>query len=87
MKIYVSGIKKNVNTSNYKRGKGIGSVLLDGGLGGQSSYSDIEDYVRTVNYPVINGKGIDGLEKIRQKMQDLTIKHSNPKIKNIKFSI
>jgi len=36
------------------KGTGIGSVLLDGGLGGQNSYASLEDYKHT-----IHGKGLD----------------------------
>lgn len=43
-----------------------GSFLLDGGLGGQNSYSSIADYKATTR----KGKG---LEKISEKLSNLSI--------------
>lgn len=78
------------HTRGSKEGKGIGAVILDGGLGGQSSYSSIDNYVATTNTnPNISayGNGLKGLEKIRNKMENLIIKPSIRKPKNIKFSM
>lgn len=80
-----SNLSRNIRGS--KRGSGIGSVLLDGGMGGQSSYSSIDDYLATTNAPPPIGMGLAGLDKIRNKMENLVIKPSNRKVKNIKFSI
>jgi hypothetical protein len=78
------------HTRGSKEGRGIGAVLLDGGLGGQSSYYSVDDYVATTNAsPIVStsGQGLKGLEKIRTKMENLVIKPSTRKPKNIKFSI
>ena len=50
------------------KGTGIGSVLLDGGLGGQNSYASLEDYKHT-----INGKGLES-SVLGKKLIDLVIK-------------
>jgi hypothetical protein len=92
-KIFIPRMNKTMisrHTRGYKEGRGVGSVLLDGGLGGQSSYSSVDDYVATTNAsPIVSasGQGIKGLEKIRNKMENLVIKPSTRKIKNIKFSM
>lgn len=70
-----------------KTGRGVGSVILDGGMGGQSSYRSIDDYLATTNAPAPIGSGLKGLEKIRSKMENLIIKPSTRKPNNIKFSI
>lgn len=85
-KFYLPRMNKTIT----RRGRGIGSVILDGGMGGQSSYESIDDYVNTANVsPSISsyGSGLKGLEKIRNKMENLVIKPSSRKIKNIKFSL
>lgn len=67
------------------KGAGYGTVLLDGGHGGQSSYHGIDDYIRqTGNNPQqmaqerikqLSGRGVgNGLDdKIRDKLSKLTI--------------
>jgi len=89
--IYIPKINKNMvprHIRGSKEGKGIGTVLLDGGMGGQSSYYSIDDYLATTNAPApIGGAGLKGLEKIRGKMENLVIKPSVKKVKNIKFSL
>lgn len=88
--VYIPKLNKSMvsrHTRGVKEGKGIGAVLLDGGLGGQSSYSSIDDYLATTNAPAPVGSGLRGLDKIRDKMENLVIKPSNRKVKNIKFSI
>jgi hypothetical protein len=67
-------------------GAGYGTVLLDGGLGGQSSYSNIDDYIeKTGRDPRgSNGRGLS--DKISNKLQNLKIDHK-PKRKNISLSI
>lgn len=93
MQIYIPKLNKSVisrHTRGSKSGRGVGTVLLDGGLGGQSSYSSVDDYVATTNRdPVVStvGTGIKGLEKIRAKMENLVIKPSSRKPKNIKFNV
>lgn len=58
-----------------------GSFLLDGGLGGQSSYASVDDYYDTIKKP---NKGYGLSDKIGSKLQKLNI---NPKrkTKNITF--
>jgi len=88
--VYIPRLNKRIvsqHTRGFKEGKGIGAVLLDGGLGGQSSYSSMDDYLATTNAPAPIGSGLKGLDKIRGKMENLVIKPSTHKVKNIKFTI
>jgi hypothetical protein len=75
----------NNKVAMYKpqmKGTGIGSVLLDGGLGGQNSYTSMEDYKHT-----INGKGLES-SNLGKKLIDLVIKPpSKKKPQNIKFNL
>lgn len=89
-KVYLSSVNKSGlsrHTRGAMRGKGIGAVILDGGMGGQSSYSSIDNYLSTTNQPSVSGNGLKGLDKIRSKMENLMIQPSTRKPKNIKFSI
>jgi hypothetical protein len=74
---------------------GKGAFLLDGGLGGQSSYSSIDDYVATTGRAIRgNGNGLAfspppkhlGMNKdsMNKKIESLMVK---PKTKNIKFNL
>lgn len=78
---------------------GSASVLLDGGIGGQSSYSSIEDYINTTGRdPYSNQinrsqviparKSGSGLaDKIASKLSKLSLdKPNKPKKKNIVMS-
>jgi hypothetical protein len=68
------------------KGTGIGSVLLDGGIGGQSSYSSIADYKQTT----AKGRGLEGLgsNALGEKLSKLVIKQpSSKKQPNIKFNL
>lgn len=91
--VFIPRVNKTMvsrHTRGSKQGRGIGAVLLDGGLGGQSSYASIDDYLATTNAsPIVStaGSGIKGLEKIRNKMENLVIKPSTRKPKNIKFNM
>ena len=67
-----------------KKGKGIGAVILDGGMGGQSSYSSVDNYMNTTNAPSFSGRGLGNL---RNKMENLIIKPSSRKPKNINFNL
>ena len=85
-KAYFAGGQK---THTFKKGKGIGSVLLNGGLGGPSagaSYSSLEDYFDTTNQtPTFRGSGIS--KNLGDKLDSLMIK--KPKLKkdkNITFN-
>lgn len=69
-----------------RKGKGVGSVLLDGGMGGQSSYPSIDQYLSITNAPASSVIG-RGLESVKSKMENLMIKPSVKKVKNIKFTL
>lgn len=64
-------------------GAGNASFLLDGGVGGQNSYSSIEDYENTtgVNIKQPRGKGL--IDKIGDRLGKINIDKSMPKKKNI----
>jgi len=89
MKYYIPGINKSIYNRHTRgsTGKGIGSVILDNGMGGQSSYSSLNDYLQTTNAPAPIGMGLKGLDKIRNKMQNLMVKPTLRRQNNIKFSI
>lgn len=57
---------------HHLKGTGMGSVLLDGGMGGQNSYYSVQDYERTTT----KGKGLGS------KLEHLVIKQ--PTIKKPK---
>jgi len=87
--VYIPNMSRSsVMKGSRMRGRGIGAVLLDGGMGGQSSYSSIDDYVATTNarYPK-TGAGLAGLDKLRGKMENLMVKPKVVKSKNIKFTL
>ena len=73
------------NTRGTVQGKGIGSVLLDGGMGGTSSYANMEDYVNTTG--VMRGNGLG--KSITSKLGRLTIQKepTKRKPKNINFTL
>jgi hypothetical protein len=62
-------------------GKGTGSFLLDGGMGGQSSYTSPANYTATTGRVIRKG---GGLEKLAGKLGNLNIKE---KKHNIKFEM
>ena len=78
-------------------GCGIGGVLLDGGIGGQSSYPSVESYITTTGRnPMTNsidrpqkiqltsGSGL--ADKIASKLSKLTLDRPKKKKKNIVMS-
>ena len=73
-------------------GAGYGTVLLDGGLGGQSSYHSVDDYINTTGRDlqtnkVLRSEGRGLSDKIAQRLQGLQItKEKTPKRKNITMS-
>jgi len=79
-------------------GEGIGTVLLDGGIGGQSSYHSIEDYINTTKRNPLNNQitrpqrielqsGSGLADKIATKLSKLKLdKTHKPKRKNITMS-
>jgi len=70
-------------------GGGYGTVLLDGGMGGQSSYASLDDYYETTNQRPIKTKGQGLADKITSKLKNLNIAPptAKPKVKNITLSI
>ena len=74
-------------------GNGYGTVLLDGGLGGQSSYYGLDNYMETTGRDprqmskIQKGEGL--ADKISSKLRNLNIAPptSKPKMKNITLSI
>lgn len=90
-KVFLPRVNKTIisrHTRGAKQGKGIGAVLLDNGI--QSSYDSIDEYIATTNAnPLVSvsGQGLKGLEKIRAKMENLVIKPTSRKPKNIKFTL
>jgi len=77
-----SNISMN-STSRCINGNGIGGILLDGGLGGQSSYNGIDDYLQTTNRDNVKGNGLS--DRINNKLQNLNI--NKPRRKNISLSM
>lgn len=92
-RVFIPRVNKTMvarHVRGSKEGRGIGAVLLDGGLGGQSTYASIDDYIATTHAsPVVAsaGQGLKGLDKIRNKMENLVIKPATRKPKNIKFNM
>ena len=67
-------------------GSGIGGVLLDGGLGGQSSYASPQAYTHATGRK-IDGSGLS--DKISNTLKNLNISKpiGKPKRKNIVLSL
>lgn len=80
-----TGSKMRTLTRSFN-GAGYGTVLLDGGLGGQSSYSSIDNYIETTGRNPRNpgGKGLS--DNINAKLKNLSI-NTKPKRKNISLSL
>jgi hypothetical protein len=89
--------RASINPSIY--GRGTGTVLLDGGIGGQSSYPSIESYMETTGRDPYNNKmtrsqavpafksGSGLADKIASKLSKLSLdKPNKPKKKNIVMS-
>jgi len=89
----ISRLSKNGGTV----GCGIGGVLLDGGIGGQSSYYSLDNYIETtgrnpitntINRPqkiqLTSGSGL--ADKIAEKLSKLKIDKPKKKKKNITMS-
>ena len=77
-----SNAKMKTLTRTFNGG-GYGTVLLDGGIGGQSSYHGIDDYIATTGR---NPTGAGLSDKIGSKLQGLKI-NNQTKRKNISLSI
>jgi hypothetical protein len=96
-KVYMSANGGAIHTLTRKHinGKGMGSVLLDGGMGGASSggsYSSVDDYINTTGVnPYSHSSSLGkGLKSMNSKIESLLVKSKklNPKKdKNINFNI
>jgi len=82
------GLGKNLIQRNRAKGRGMGSVLLDHGLGGQSSYSSVDEYLSTTDQSgrTMLKKG-NGLANVSDKLENLIVKPIHKKIRNIKFNM
>ena len=81
-----SNAKMRTLTRSFN-GAGYGTVLLDGGKGGQSSYFGLDNYLETVNRPTSSsGKGL--ADRISSRLSKLNIapQTKTPR-KNITLSI
>lgn len=74
-------------------GKGIGTMLLDGGIGGGSSYQSVNDYMQTTGRnPNIasmgssSGRGL-GSSSMKDKLENLVVSNQKRKPSNIKFKL
>ena len=82
-----SNAKMRTLTRSFN-GAGYGTVLLDGGRGGQSSYYGIDNYIETTGRdPRQSGNGLS--DKISNRLSKLHIAPptSKPRVKNITLSI
>ena len=79
--VRINSLHKNIT------GNGVGAVLLDGGRGGQSSYTSIDDYLETTNHSRARGNGLS--DRISSKLSKLNITppQLTKKAKNITLSI
>lgn len=75
------GQKEKMIAERRLSGMGTGSFLLDGGMGGQSSYTSPANYTATTGRVIRKG---GGLEKLADKLGNLNIKE---KKHNIKFEM
>jgi len=83
-KIFFSnGCGMKIHNTRGLRGKGMGSFLLDGGIGGQSSYSSVDDYISTTGRNPYKTGG--SLERMNRKLESLVPNKKKPK--NINFSL
>jgi hypothetical protein len=77
------------HTKGAISGKGVGTLLLDGGLGGGSSYSSIDDYISTTGRSMgkVAGNGLG--KSLIQKLGKLNVEKIplSRKPKNINFSL
>ena len=90
------GAVRHLRGKKHMKGGAIGTLLLDGGLGGGSSYSSIDDYMATTgrdptagSYPTrgVGGAGLGG--RINSKLSKLSLKLPETKRKpqNIRFNL
>ncbi len=86
-KLYFKGTSSiPAHQTRGMKGGGAGAVLLDGGKGGQSSYSSVEEYTATTGRnPMSAPKGLGLMNS--SALQNLVIKKNGKKTKNINFSL
>lgn len=82
--------KQPMRTLNCKMigsgfGCGVGSFLLDGGMGGQNSYNSIQDYEDITGRDINNVKGRGLADKIGARLSKINIENDKkiPKKRNI----
>lgn len=89
--IFLPSTGNKINSLNRKLvGSGTGTVLLDGGRGGQSSYSSIDEYIKHTGNKVPSAipKGEGLADRISSKLSKLNVSvPKGPKRKNISLSI
>jgi len=90
----MSGGTIRTSTRQHIQGRGVGAVLLDGGLGGQSSYASLDDYIHTTHQnpfkkepQTIKGLGIEAMNKKIENLLVKSRKHNPKKDKNINFNL
>ena len=72
----------------HMKGLGIGAVLLDGGMGGQSSYASLDRYTEATGMsPLVREVKGQGLERLSSKISGLSILPPKKKSQNIKFEL
>jgi len=80
-----------VGRRQVRCGTGVGAVLLDGGMGGQSSYSSLDDYINTTGVnPLTRSTKGQGLAKMNAQIENLLVKSKQgrpKKEKNINFNL
>jgi len=97
MRVFLpSGQSVSHHKSHSSHGKGIGSVLLNGGIGGPSagsSYYSVDDYLETTGVNAMTnsrtaprGSG-RGLTKLNGALEKIVLKSKPSKVKNINFSL
>ena len=92
--LYINHHKQHLGRRHmpvHSKGEGIGSFVLDNGLGGQNSYESIPAYEhathRMIERPNRKGEGLP-LKGLINKISSLNIKSSSPKKpKNIVFKL
>jgi len=86
--VFPNGNVKMKSLTKSIQGNGIGTVLLDGGIGGQSSFYGVDNYIQTTGRDprVSSGKGL--ADRISSKLSKLHINPSTKqKVKNITLSL
>jgi hypothetical protein len=88
-KLPFRAVSMTPHNSKVMSGKGMGSVLLrTGGPGAASSYSDMDDFIRTTGIDPYSksrkvvGMGVGG-KKLAEKLEKLTIIQPSAKRRNI----